>query len=204
MTIPNQAVSSAYSGFVQGNVAGTLPGIEAGQPLEDFLQQMVAGVSGLDGEMVFPRWQADAPVLPPWGTDWAAIGTIERRNLGYSAVIHRGEGDGYDELQRHEEFDLLCSFYGPKSLEFITNLHDGLGIWQNYSMLRKVGVALVDVGTTRRLPEIIKNSWTERSDKMLTFRRIIIRNYPILNLLSAKAEIITGNYTAIANVVPTP
>lgn len=203
MTIPNQSPDSTVAGYLQGSAIGALPGqIAPGQPLEDYLQQFVAAIAGLDGTLVRPRWQQEPPNLPDFGVDWAAVGITERRPLGpNTAVIHHGEGQGADEIQRHEEFDLLCSFYGPNCADYATNLHDGLAIWQNRSLLRLSGLAFVEAGIHRVLPELVKNRWLDRADKTLTLRRIIRRNYPVLNLASARAKIATDTDSQYAVTV---
>jgi hypothetical protein len=165
-------------------------------------------VAYFDGTMVRPRWQPEPPNLPDYGTDWCATGIVRRRPLGaYPAAIRYPAGAGYDEMQRHEEFDLLCSFYGPGADQYAANLHDGLGVWQNYAPLRLAGMAYVECREAIRLPELIKERWVDRVDKTVVVRRIIRRAYPILNLLSAEAWIITdqaGAYTAVARVPPQP
>lgn len=189
MAIPNQAPDSSVAGFLQPTQPEPSYQLGSAQPLEDYLQQFVAGVAGLDSTLVRPRWQPEPPNLPDYGTDWAACGITQRRPIGpYGGQIHYGSGDSLGnrtELQRHEEFDLLVSFYGPDCDAFASNLGDGVQIWQNRSLLRFSGLAFVEAQETLRLPELIKNRWTDRADKTLVLRRIIRRNYPVLDLASA-------------------
>jgi hypothetical protein len=205
MTIPNQAPDSSVAGFLQSD--GSLP-VLGGQNLENYLQQYVAGVSYLDGPMVRPRWQPEPPNLPDYGVDWAAVGVMRHRPVGtYPAVIHHREDQGHDEMQRHEELDILCSFYGENADIYAENFHDGLMIWQNISVLRLSGMALVEVSDSTRNPELIRERWWNRIDKPLVLRRIIRRNYPVLNVLSAEAWVNTDgstHYTAVARVPPQP
>ena len=187
--IPNQAPDSSVNGYLQpgrsdefsldhpqnGFDAGSLglPQLE-GQSLEDYLQQYVAGVSYLDGTLVRPRWQEEPPNLPDFGVDWCAVGIVNHRPIGlYAAVVHHGDGDGHDEMQRHEDLDVLASFYGPNADSYATNLHNGLMIWQNVSVLRLVGMAFVDISDHTRAPELIKSRCWERIDKTLTLRRTL-------------------------------
>lgn len=194
MAIPNQAPDSSVAGALQGSPPGQLPAqTPPGQPLENYLQQWVAAVAYMDGTLVRPRWQLEPPNLPDINSDWATLGIIETRPIGpYPAVIRHptlNDGDGADEVQRQEEFDLLVSFYGPHAGAYASNLHDGLAIWQNYSALRLAGMAFVEIGVTTRVPELIRQQWVDRADKLLTIRRFIRRFYPVLNLLSASARI---------------
>ena len=196
MTIPNQAPDSSVAGALQGVLTSELAEqVPPGQPFEDFLQQWVAAVAYLDGTLVRPRWQVEEPNLPDRHIDWATLGIVETRPIGpYAAVIRHPNGgpdhQGLDEIRRHEEFDLLVSFYGPHASHYAANLHNGLSIWQNYAMLRLAGMAFVEVGPSTSVPELIRMQWTNRVDKALTLRRYIRRFYPVLNLLSAQARVV--------------
>ena len=172
------------------SIRGTMPVLE-GQALEDYIQQFIVGVSGLPGPMVRQRWQPEPPNIPDFGVDWAACGITRHRPIGpYAAIIHHGDGDGYDEMQRHETLEILVSFYGPNADDFAGNFHNGLMVWQNHSILRQVDMALVEVSEGVRVPEMIKMRWWDRVDKPLTLRREVRRSYPILNLVSAGGFVI--------------
>jgi hypothetical protein len=175
-----------------------------GQDLEDYVQQWVAGVSGMDGAMMRQRWQPEPPNIPDWGVDWGAVGVTRHRPIGiWSYVGHCSDGNGYDQMQRHEDLEILVSFYGPNCDEYASNLHNGVMIWQNRSVLRLVGMAFVELDEAIRAPEMIKNRWWDRVDLPLVLRRIIIRNYAVRNLLSASAAVITDvGYTSPVTVEP--
>jgi hypothetical protein len=168
-----------------------------GQSLEDYLQQFVAGVSYLDGTLVRPRWQEEPPNLPAFDDVpcWCAVGIVRRRPIGvYAAVVHYGDNDGYSDMQRHEDLDVLCSFYGAGADEFATNLHNGLMLWQNTSILRMSGLAFVEIGEGVRAPELIKEKWLNRIDKWLMLRRVVQRYYPVLNILSIQGTVNAETY----------
>jgi hypothetical protein len=193
MAIPNQATDSRRPGYLQPQEppypdAQIIPG----QPLENFLQQWVAGVAYMEETLVRPRWQLVPPNLPDVGTDWCAVGILDTRPVGiYPAAWPWIYGEPYNvvQYQRHEEFELLCTFYGPQADEYASNLHDGACVWQNYAPLRLVGVKLVEVHESRHAPELVKNQWLKRIDKEITFRRIIRKNYPILTIQGVRAWI---------------
>jgi hypothetical protein len=192
MTIPNQAPDSSVSGYLQP--IPTPPGLPeplGSQDLDNYIQQMVAAVAGIDEILVRPRFQPEPPNLPDFVTDWVAVGVQRHRPIGFvQATIHHPEGNGHDETQRHEEIDVLASFYGPRSNHYATNFHNGMLIWQNRSLMRLVGMSLVEVGDGIRAPELVKNLWLDRMDKTVTLRRIIRRDYPVLNLLRSKGYVI--------------
>jgi hypothetical protein len=218
--IPNQASDSSRSGFLQpgrsdefaldssswGFEAGSwVPGGLEGQNLEDFIQQFVAGVAGLDGTLTRPRWQPEPPNIPAFGTTWAAVGIMRRRPLGFvGAVLHNPANDGHDLMLRHEQLEVLVTFYGPQCDDYSSNLHDGLMIWQNREVLRLVGMGFVEITESIRVPEYIKNQWVDRVDKTLFINRIIVRRYPVLNLLSAAGAVMTEvGYTSPITVPST-
>lgn len=47
-----------------------------GDALDDFFHDIVAGITGLDTNLVRPRWQETPPPAPKRGTNWAAVGVM--------------------------------------------------------------------------------------------------------------------------------
>jgi hypothetical protein len=168
-----------------------------GQPLENWLQHYVAAVAGIEASLVRPRWQKTPPNIPDFNTPcWLSIGIIRKRQIAggqWGAVLHycdNPNGPGHDELQRWEDIELLCSFYGPECEVYSENLFSGLlGVWQNRAVLRSVYLALVEVGEQIRAPELVKQQWLDRVDRTVYFRRVVMRNYPVFNLLSASGSV---------------
>lgn len=152
--------------------------------LDDFMQALVVGITGLPGASVRPRFQQEPPNIPAAGTDWAAIGITHRRADTFAVEQHDSTGQGTDTLIRHEELDLLCSFYGPAAQSNGARLRDGISIAQNREALQLAGMGLISVGDLTKAPEMIKNRWLNRADLMVAIRREVRRSYPVLNLLS--------------------
>jgi hypothetical protein len=177
---------------------GYLAPLQTPQPLEDtvledFLQEIFVGLTGLPGQNVFPRWQVEPANLPDVGTDWAALGITSATSDTYAAVLHDPTGNGQDELQRHEAINILVSTYGPNSRRTMGLFRDGLMIPQNRDALTANGMGQVDTGELLNAPEMIKGQWLRRVDMRWTIRRAIWRVYPVLNLLSAQGTIYTTN-----------
>ena len=90
MAIPNQSPDndSAHDGHLQPTEpqpGGQLP---PGDTMADYVQQYIAALAGMDGHMVYQRWQAEPPNLPDYGVDWCSAGMIRRRPIGlYGATI---------------------------------------------------------------------------------------------------------------------
>lgn len=161
-------------------------------PFTDFLQQLVAGITGIEGSLVRPRWQSEPPNQPDINVDWAAVGVTDTQADPYPYMRHVSDGDGHDELIRHESFTLFTSFYGPNGERNATYLREGIFVDQNRAELRRNGMALQETGGFTRLPELFRQRFRSRIDMNVIFRREIRLNYAVRNLVSAKGTII-GN-----------
>lgn len=188
------------------SAAGFLPPLNTeveDDALMNLLQEMVVGITGVQGNLVFPRWQPEPPPLPAFGTDWGALGVTSRRADTFAAEIHypdnAGDG-GHTIVTRHEELDVLVSFYGPHCNSNMANLREGLQLWQNRYTLRANNIGLIGTGDFTRAPELIRQRWLDRVDMVVNLRRQIIRRYAVLDLLSAQVNV-KGNRPGGTNTV---
>lgn len=188
------AVDSSTSGYL---APAALPEPLDDQALRRFLQPIVVQITGIPGNMVRPRWQAEPANLPDFGTDWVAMGATRRAREWNAAITHHS--DGSDQLDRNEEIELLCSFYGPNAEANCAALSDGLQIEQNRDALFLNAMGLVDASEPIILPVLIKQRWTYRVDLLLTLRRHIQRVYPVLNIAEADSTIKVADETLIVN-----
>jgi hypothetical protein len=194
--------TSATGGYLDPTL--TTPSLDD-DALTDFFQEIIVGVSGLPGDKVFPRWQEDPPELPEFGVDWAAVGVNARRANFSPAVEHHPDGDGYDELIRQEEIDVLISFYGPSAASIASRFRDGMHIAQNREPLLLTGMALAEaVGDFTRSPELIFNRWLNRIDATMVIRRVVTRRYSVLNLLQVIGELKANPPWGSNRLVQTP
>lgn len=198
-------LDEALLGFDEGQWTADLP--TSGQSLDDFLQQVVAGVTGLDQSLVRPRWQAEPPTLPPLTTDWAAIGVTKSTPLGfpYAREIVGADGvAGFSQQSDQEEFDLLCSFYGPHADGNAVALRGGLMVHQNRECLQIANIGLITVGGRTRVPTLLKTEYLMRVDTTATFRREVRHFYPVLFYLSAPFKLIMDDGSSVAPRVRRP
>jgi len=168
----------------------------SGQPLEDadledFFQTMLVGLTGLPGALVRPRWQPTPPKQPEPDVDWCAFGVTPSKPDAGPAIIHDGTGTGRDIVQRHEELELMCSFYGPHGSAIAALARDGAAMPQNNGMLRAGNMSVVRTGEIRAAPDLVNQQWVRRYDMTITVRRQIQRIYPTLNFESAEVRITT-------------
>lgn len=165
-------------------------------PLEDadldaLFQQLVAGITGLPGSMVRPRWQPIVPKQPEPSINWCAIGVTDCEAEDYPVLAHDGTGDGADDFVQHEALTVLASFYGPNAGANAKTLRNGLYVAQNRDTLVAQGMALTGVGNAVTAPDMINQQWIRRIDVSIAFRRKVARTYPILNILSASTDVET-------------
>lgn len=158
--------------------------------LEDLLQAMVVGISGLPGAFVRPRWQASPPKQPEPSVNWCAIGVHETKTIANPAVDHVGSDDGHDQYQMHEELTVLATFYGPQAQAYASILRDGIYISQNAEAVRAQNMAFVGASDIRPIPELVNQQWVRRYDLFIQMRRQVVRVYPVLNILSAPVSLV--------------
>lgn len=180
--------NSTVSGYL---VPGASPAPLEGTALENFFQEIVVGITGMDPSLVRPRWQPEPPDQPDFNVSWASLGIINYKPDVFAVEAHNPTGDGSDYLLRTEELELLVSFYGPSSDSNAAVFRDGLQIEQNRFALTAAGMGLISTGDPRFVPDLVKDRWVRRLDVSWGVRRQVQRNYPILNLLSADGTIYT-------------
>lgn len=163
----------------------------ADDDLANFLQHLVVGLTGIAGPLVRPRWQPQPPNLPAQSVSWVALGVRNRTAQTFAYEAHDPAGDGKDYIQRHEELEILCSFYGPNADRNAALFRDGLSVEQNRTYLVSAEMGLISVGSAISVPELVNNLWYMRVDMPFFIRRAVTRTYKILNLLSSSGVIIT-------------
>jgi len=178
--------TSASGGYLVPS--STAPAEDAA--LDGQLHDLVVGITGLGGAYVIPRWQPVNPKEPPAvGTDWCAIGITDTDPDENASIRHHPNGDGYDELRQQETISVLASFYGLNAAKNAKLLRDGLRVAQNREAMSAQGMALIDTGRLVQVPELINQNWRRRVDLPLRLRRMIVRTYPVDNLLEAVGTI---------------
>lgn len=155
-------------------------------PWDDFLHDVIAGVTGLDNTLVRPRWQEEPPLRPDISVNWVAFGATSTTTDWNPAFIHIDTPNGgYDALQQHEEHTILCSFYGPQSEQYCSYLQRGLFIEQNIAALRANAVGLVSISGLTRAAELVKERFWPRVDVSVVLRREVRYNYNVKTILRA-------------------
>jgi hypothetical protein len=166
-----------------------------GGALNIVIQQAIVGVTGLAGNYVRPSFQAEPPDSPDAGQAWCAFRYRTRPSDVFPAIVHQSAGNGQDQLQRHEAIDVLATFYDQGTTgQADANaalLRDGLAIAQNREALLSNGLVLVSVGELIAVPVLLKQRWMYRVDLPFVLRRVIARDYAVLNVESLGGTIVT-------------
>jgi hypothetical protein len=176
--------------------------------LDNALQALVVGITGLDAALVRPRWQPVPPKQPEPMVDWCAIGVLSSTPDASPVIEHLFGNDitapAGDRSIRHEELDVLVSLYGPHAKANLGVLRDGLGIPQNLEVAKSVGLYFIGLEPARAAPELVNQQWIRRWDTALIFRRMVARAYGINNILSAEIDLKddTGHVDRVINVPP--
>ena len=189
MVTPN---TSASGGVL---LPSTAPSPLEGEALLVFLQNWIAPLSGLAGEMVRPRWQPEPANIPAAGDAWMAFGLVPDRTADTFPYLSESSDGLSTRLQRQEEMPVLCSFYDLGSTGLADSLasllRDNLAIPQNWEPLLDGGFALAYVGEMRPAPTLRATRWLYRMDFSFVLRRQIDRVYSVESLLSAHGTVRT-------------
>jgi hypothetical protein len=165
-----------------------------GQALLTFLQGWMVGILGISGTLVRPRWQPEPPNIPTEGTAWVALGITARPSDTYPFIGRVAGVIDADQLQRHEQLNILCSFYdlgsGGQADSLAAILRDGVAVPQNRELLAANGMGLTEIGEPLTVPSLLKQRWLYRVDLPLVVGRQIVRQYPVLSLQSAVGTLV--------------
>lgn len=170
--------------------------------LDNAIHDFVAGLTGIDNTLVFPRWQAQPPTMPPMSINWVAVGVVSYPDISaWNEWVHY---DDYSVQRQQLMMEVAVTFYGPLSASFAGLFRDGLTVTQNWEVFAPLGIKLNSVGAITHVPELINTSYVPRSDVGFKLVREIDRTYAIKNVLSATVTIVNdiGASSVVAEVNP--
>lgn len=156
--------------------------------LEDFLQQVLAGLSGLADDLVRPMWQLEPPTQPQRGVNWLSFGITVYPCEGYPFEDHDPDSDGGigdSEQQRHETVEVHLACFGDNAGATLRLVRDAIQIDQNLAVLRASGFGLQETTEIVNGPLLAKSRWQRRMDMKLVLRRQVSRKFELLNILEA-------------------
>jgi len=171
------------------------------QDLENIVQELIVGLTGLNSDFVVPRYDPGFDNQPEVTVNWCAVSVMDVRPDPNPAIEHISTGDGSSSLSINERIEVLASFYGPQGQQYAGIARDGLYIPQNNGWLKQYDMGLVTVGTVRSVPELINKQWRRRFDLPFTLRRKVSRTYSVLNLVEADLTLQTDDTPPIVENV---
>lgn len=183
------AASSGNTSATGGPLGPTSPPPPDDLDLDTIIGTLVAGVTGLPGNMVLPRWQETQPRIPDVGETWVAVGITATMPDDTPVQTHHGEGDGYTILRTFYRLDVLASFYGPRGDAYAKLTRDAFYVGQNREVMRSYGLNLIGFDTIRRVPMIEATQTRRRSDLPFQLTQTIERRFEIRNILQADGTI---------------
>lgn len=179
----NNSASGGYLGSVPEQLPKNLT-------FTQFLQTVLVGISGFDGSLVRPEYQVNPPKRPTVLANWLAftISDVDAPGFPYNDNIQDGDNIAFTS-QYTETVTLLCSMYGPQSLENFKALRDGFYLPQNNEALVSANFGLIGFSKGTRVPELISEQWFDRWVFSIGLRYQQNRTYPVLTLVSASGKV---------------
>lgn len=193
--VPPIAVNSSEQGFLAPT---DTYGLLDDQGLARFIQQMVAGITGLDPTLVRPAWQPEPPDEPPVETTWCSV-----RKEDFDPETFAWEGNTKVNNQdvhlvvRHELVNLVAEFQGPSSERMADILSMGFQLAQNREYLTRSGYGFVESGKKVVLSLLRNERYLYVVDLPFTLRRRQQFNYAVEPLAGAAAELIVDQPAAV-------
>jgi hypothetical protein len=181
--------TSATGGYLN-QTAGPTEGVT----LQRFLQQVIVGVSGLPGNAIRPLWQANPPPLPDITANWCAFGIVSVKG---DANVYQRESSTLTSatIERHEQIEVRCSFYGPDAMDYANRLRDGLQVAQNREQLFLAGMGINGFSDLQHIPDLVNDRFYNRADMTITISREVKREYSVLPFLASGWIIATETLT---------
>lgn len=183
--------TSATGGFLLDRPPGPINS----EQLERVIQNTVATLANLPGDLTRPRWQPMPPTQPPAEVTWCSVGVQRIEADEFPDIQHRDEqmpgavARGLDLMKRHSTVTVLATFYGPEAEDAAAQLRDALYMPQQMEGMRPL--KLLTVRDLARAPEMINQQWINRVDLEIDFRMQADRVFPVLNLEGADVTVRT-------------
>lgn len=170
------------------------------QALEDFFQAWVVALTQYPAADVRPSWQINPPNIPLNDVDWCSFKVSVSSADTFAVNLQYPDGQGYNQLRRHQVLTVRFSFWGPNASSFADLLRDGGAIPQNLEVFQLNNMGLIGFDDQVTAPEIVKNLWYRRVDMEMRVKRQIVRDYQVLTLEAAQVVLDNEIYRTTIDV----
>lgn len=157
--------------------------------LEDFLHTMIAGITGLDAQFVWPLPTTSEPPAP--SVNWCGFTVISFEADSNTALQQLSADDTGLRCIRQEAIEVRCQFYGPNAGQNACVLRDGLYVSQNGEQLQIHDFGLIDTSGITAAPDVVNQQVRRRYDVSVRLCRKVTRSYRVMSLVSAQTSVAT-------------
>jgi len=158
--------------------------------LTGFIQTVLAGVSGLPGQMVVPQLQVDPPKDPDIEIDWMDF-VIDVQRPDANAYENVDSDTGATDFQRNEDMEILCNVYGAHAHETYGLIRDGFQLQQNRAALYLSNMGFTKVTEAKRVPDLVNERFRTKLAFGVYIQRMIQRTYTIRTIVSMSGVVHT-------------
>jgi len=183
------------------------------EQLRNFLQQLIAGLTGIDGKYVRPRWQKNVGNAPTVDSDWISFGILNFKNDVFAYEGHvpdriiqsqtynsQGYNEGgfggevieqaaYNFVHRMQEIEIMVTFYGPNAASLSDRFTLGLQLSTNREPLSKAGMALIECLDPVSVPTLLNELWQYAVDVRLRLRRQQVFKYAVPSIKATEIDL---------------
>lgn len=154
-----------------------------GLTLEQFLQTVIVGISGLPGQMVRPKWQVAPPKQPDLNANWIGMG-IDASTPNANAYLKEDDSGTSFISQRIERLDIGLSIYGPNALHIYGLIRDGFQIPNNLFQFFNAGMGFIEVTAGQHVPDLVNERFINRVVTTVSIVRMVQRFYGVPSIVS--------------------
>jgi len=182
-----------------GYLLQTTEALPGGVTLQQFIQRIICGITGLGQTVVRPKWQVNPPKQLPNPEDNYCMFRVSIHKPDANAyletydetvIVEEVETEiSYTKMQRHEELAVLCSFYGSNCELNAANLRDGFQVEQNLAVMRTAKIGFKETSDSTYVPELHGQVWFPRCDITVYLRRQLNKTVEVLSVVGAEGTI---------------
>lgn len=158
--------------------------------LDSVFRRFIAGVTGLDEQLVLSIWNEGTTDQPAGEQTWCRAGVVSYGGNPGPSIVHNGTDpadpdDGMDALTWQEELTLQTRFYGPKAGFYAALLKYGCMVKQNAEQLLEGGMVFASARDMASELVTVNSLPVKETALSLYFRRSVSFTYQVRNIAGA-------------------